>query len=175
MIFRFDDISANTDMNKTIAMADWLKSNFKEFVIWFCISPLCHKMDNERVFPQEIKPLSDHREFYKVSKCFVPECPDYVIKVNHGLIHVDNRLLSKEAQEINIIVGASLTRSKIYVPAFNHWNKDTEEICKEQGITLVKYEEGWKNLEYIKFDRNNSLWYIHSYQFTYNKFIELFK
>jgi len=85
-------------------------------------------------------------------------------------VHVDHRLLKKEAQELSILVSCSLSKSKIFVPPFNKWNKDTDEICEEHGIELVKFEDGWLCMEYNNFDVNHDLWYVHSREFTVESF-----
>jgi hypothetical protein len=63
---------------------------------------------------------------------------------------------------MSILTGSSLSESHIFVPPFNKWNKDTEEICEENKIWLVKFEHGWRCLEYEPFDEKHELWYLHA-------------
>ena len=93
-------------------------------------------------------------------------------RVSHGLIHVDHRLLSREAQEMSILTSCSLAKSKVFVPPFNKWNKDSEDICREHNIQLVKFEDGWLCMEYNDFNPDQELWYIHSREFTLDSFRE---
>jgi hypothetical protein len=172
MIFRFDDICKNTDMGKAIYMAEYLKNRFSDCEILFCISPIgCNIDKKEYVFPLEYLPYSDPNIFYDVDYCYVPKVLSYIKIANHGLIHVDHRLLSYGAQEMSILVGASLTKSKIFVPPFHHWDKNTDDICQKHGINLIKYEDGWYNLKYNKFDSSLYSWYLHSYEFTIDSFL----
>ena len=71
---------------------------------------------------------------------------------------------------MSIFVSCSLSQSMIFVPPFNKWNQDTEDICKEQGITLIKFEDGWLCMEYNDFDPNHDLWYVHSREFKLEEF-----
>jgi hypothetical protein len=172
MLFRFDDMCKNTDMRKATYMAEYLKNRFSGCEILFCISPIGNNVDKkENVFPLEYMPYSDPCIFYDVDYCYVPEFPKFISIANHGLIHVDHRLLSYGAQEMSILVAASLTKSNIFVPPFHHWNKDTEDICRKHGIDLIKYEDGWYNLKYSKFDSSLNNWYLHSYEFTIDSFL----
>jgi hypothetical protein len=176
-IFRFDDICINTDMGKANEMARMLRKKFPNCEILFCISPLVHPMEDyadpvtrERIFPKIMNAYSDFRRFYQVDKCGCPDIIPEVSRASHGLIHVDHRLLAKEAQEMSIMVSCSLSGSKVFVPPFNKWNKDTEDICEEHDITLVKFEDGWLCMEYNDFDETHDLWYVHSREFTLNGF-----
>ena len=176
--FRFDDICVNADMEKANSMAKILIEKFPGCEVLFCISPLVHDMSGttgvtrERIFPKIYNAYSDFRKFYNVDICEVPDIIPEVTKASHALIHVDHRLLSREAQEMSILVSCSLAKSKIFVPPFNKWNKDTEEICKEHNIELVKFEDGWLCMEYNDFNKNNYLWYVHSREFELDTFKE---
>lgn len=178
-IFRFDDVSINSDIAATNAMASFLIDKFPYCKIIFGISSMVHNIDEEkekeRVFPKILNAYSDFRKFYEVDAVGIPDVISHknIVLATHGLIHVDHRLLTKEAQEISIIVSQSLVKSKIFIPPFNHWNNDTDTICKEHGIQLIKFEEGWKSLEHNKYQHNekHNLWYLHARAFT----IETFK
>lgn len=175
-VFRFDDICVNADMEKANEMARILRKKFPTCEILFCISPLVHDMGDtsgvtsERIFPKIFNAYSDYRKFYEVDYCGCPEIIPEVSRASHGLVHVDHRLLSKEAQELSILVSCSLAKSKIFVPPFNKWNKDTEEICDEAGINLIKFEDGWLCMEYNSFDISHDLWYVHSREFELEEF-----
>jgi hypothetical protein len=174
--FRFDDININEDIQKTIRIADLIKSKIQNVRIIFCISPLVHDMaqasgkDKERIFPKILNAFSDYRVFYKVNKCGIPKFPNWIDRAGHGLVHVDHRLLNKEAQEMSILTSCSLAGASIFVPPFNKWNKHTEIICDQFNIELVKFEDGWRCCEYNAFNKEQDLWYLHAREFTYESF-----
>ena len=82
--------------------------------------------------------------------------------------------LPKSVQEISILISASLVKSKIFIPPFNKWNKDTEEICDEHGIELVKFEDGWLSMEHNNFSDIHNKWYLHAREFEYDDFVKWF-
>ena len=180
-IFRFDDINTNEDLEKTIKIARLIKDKVEDVNVLFCISPLVCDMSHEtgkhseRIFPKILNAYSDYRIFYKVDKCGIPTFPEWITRASHGLIHVDHRLLTKEAQEMSIITSCALAKSSIFVPPFNKWDKNTEEICEENKIELVKFEDGWLCCEYNKYDSNHNLWYLHAREFTLKGFTEWIK
>lgn len=167
MTFRFDDVCINADMVHINHIVELISEKFPDSEIIFAISPLVHDTGDQRVFDKVMNALSDYRKFYLVDKCGIPviNTPD-IKKATHGLIHVDHRLLSYETQEMSILISASLTGAKVFVPPFNKWNKYTESICKEHNIELIKFEDGWKCMEYEKFDKNHKLWYVHAREMT---------
>jgi hypothetical protein len=187
MIFRFDDVCINADMDLIHKMTDFIFNQFNDEdrhigVMWG-ISPLVHDMSHEtsvvnqqRIFPRIWNAHSDHRVFYTVSKAGIPECLDErVLLASHGLVHVDHRLLSKEAQEMSILVSSHLAgNAKYFIPPFNKWNTNTEAICDEHDIHLIKFEDGWKCMEYNTFDPKHGLWYLHAREFTYENFVKWF-
>ena len=91
------------------------------------------------------------------------------------MIHVDHRLLSRDAQEMSILISSSLVKSKIFIPPFNKWNKDTESICEENGIELVKFEDGWLCMEYNEYVEEQDKWYLHAREFMFENFKKWFK
>lgn len=180
-IFRFDDICVNTNMDNANSIADFIRKTFKNCELIFCISPLVHDLSmetgesKERIFPKILKAMSDHRCFYKVDTCGIPDIPPYVTRGSHGLVHVDHRLLNRSAQEMSILTSCSLAKTDIFVPPFNKWNKYTEEICEANNITLFKFEDGWLSMEHNPYDHNHYKWYLHSRAFTLEKMKNWFK
>jgi len=173
MIFRFDDISANTDMQKTNELAELIRSELKT-EIWYCISPLCNSSEknNGRIYPRYWNALSDCREYYKMDIAEIPQCPRFAKIANHGLVHIDHRLLDYDRQEMSIVISANLTNSCIFVPPFNKWNEDTIKICDSHGYELIKFEDGWRSAEYEPFDGSNDKWYLHPRNFTNESFLK---
>lgn len=181
MIFRFDDVCINADMNHIERMTDFLFSKFPDCEVIWAISPLVHDMtlesnlvSQQRIFPKILNAHSDFRVYYMVDKLGIPNINPKVTVAAHALIHVDHRLLDKSAQEMSILISCSLCKSKVFVPPFNKWNKDTESICIENGIKLVKFEEGWKSIEYNKYNPNHRLWYLHAREIKFENFTEWF-
>lgn len=178
-IFRIDDVSINSDPNKVKAMVSLLLKKYKNSSILIgisaLVSDLTHSNENqERVFPSIWKALSDYSVFYCVDKCGIPidllvdlqkEFKDKIITAGHGLIHVDHRLLSEEAQTMSIVASCSLAKSDVFIPPFNKWNAITEYICEKYKITLIKFESGWKHLSYNKVT-SPGLYYFHSHDFN---------
>lgn len=172
MIVRFDDVSTNTDMDNAEQLARFCQSMGAE-VMW-AISPLVHDIPEgespERVFPGMLKAFSDFRRFFGVTKMGVPRAPDGTLLASHGLVHVDHRLLCYEAQELSILVSCSLVAAPVFVPPFNKWNEATEEICLENGINLVKFEDGWRSCEHNERSPHQEKWYLHSRRWTLESF-----
>lgn len=176
MTFRFDDVCINADMDLIQRMTDWLFEKFPNCSVIYGVSPLVHRTGNQRVFPEILNAMSDHRNFYRVDQAGIPILMDErVILAGHGLVHVDHRLLSKEAQELSIVASCSLVGSDIFIPPFNKWNKDTEEVCSENAIQLIKFENGWFSMECNVFNPHWNKWYLHAREWTFEKFTEWFQ
>lgn len=183
MTFRFDDVCVNVPMQLHNRMVAYLLKKFDNPKIIFGVSPVVFDMgygfgkNNQRVFPSEIKALSDYTEFYKGSIAGVPKWENemYITPASHGLCHVDHRLLSYGAQEMSILISCALTKSKIFVPPFNKWNTDTELVCIRHRIELVKFEDGWKSMEYNKYDKEHELYYLHAREWTMDNFKKWFE
>lgn len=176
-IFRFDDVCINADLVLINEITDFLFSEIENCQVMWGISPLVHDMSNsecsitrQRIFPKIFNAHSDHRMFYNVQKARIPELRDDVLLAGHGLVHVDHRLLNKETQEMSILVSCSLAGANIFIPPFNKWNKNTEDICKEHDIELIKFEDGWLCVEYNDFDPGHNLWYLHGREFELEEF-----
>lgn len=175
MIFRIDDVSVNTDSAHLGAIIDTIRARLPESKIMIAVSPLVHDMshaplaDRERAFPRVLSAMSDHRAFYKVDLADDYVCDfhaDYIIRASHGLVHVDHRLLGREAQELSIVASCSLVDTKTFVPPFNKWNRDTESVCAEHGISLVKFEDDWRHVRFNDFDPQHERYYLHTHDTT---------
>jgi len=168
MIVRFDDISINTDLDAARAMTCFCQ-DMGAGVMW-AISPLVHDIPEGenpgRVFPGILKAYSNHTVFFCTEKCGTPSVPDGVIIAAHGIVHVDHRLLSEDAQKLSILTSCSLAGCSTFVPPFNKWNNDTEVICKKYDIQLVRFEEGWLSMEHNDCKPDHKRWYLHSRRWT---------
>lgn len=169
MLFRFDDISLNTDIEATNYMSAYLISRGHE--VWYAISLLCHEPDPDdppgRVYPRIFNAYSDIRWFLSPTKCGLPEgIIGGVEVVSHGLFHVDHRLLTREQQRISIAVACSILDTPVFVPPFNKWNRITEHLCEDRGIRLIKFEDGWRSAEHNPFLKECHKWYLHPRNWT---------
>lgn len=171
MTFRFDDVSCNSNMVLHHQMTDYLFERFPGCEIIWAISPIVHATQKEsgRVFPKVWNAMSDNRVHYRLNHtCNV--IPHPKVKVaTHGLIHCDHRLMDIGAQELSIILSASLTGANMFVPPFNKYSRITEEICAEQGIELVKWEDGWASMEHNEHNRDHQYWYLHAREWTMDR------
>lgn len=170
--FRFDDVSGNVDSNKFFNIIRLIREKFSDSEILVGISPFAHKNCGERVFPSILNAYSDYRKFYEVDIVTSVDAVANLTYASHGLIHIDHRHLCRQTQEMSILVSCSLTKSKIFIPPFNKWNADTESICAEHGIELIKWEDGWLSAEHNQFDPEHNLWYLHPYAWTVESFKE---
>jgi hypothetical protein len=176
--FRFDDISINTEIELLDLCTKEVKRKLPSFEIIYGINPLVFDMSGEnncdcqRPFPKILNAFSDHTEYYKIDFCEMPELPedDRIIKASHGLVHVDHRLMNFEAQELSIVTSCSLAKCRLFIPPFNKWNLDTLKVCEKHDLELVKFEDGWKCIEYNDFDKSHGLWYCHHREFTIESF-----
>jgi hypothetical protein len=181
-IFRFDDVCINADMKLINNMTDFMFKKFPSCIVLWGVSPLVHDMSNEksdiekqRIFPKILNAHSDFRNYYQVDLAGLPDLNPKATLAAHGLVHVDHRLLPKPAQEMSILISASLVKSKIFIPPFNKWNKDTQEICDEHGIELIKFEDGWLSMEHNNYNDVHDKWYLHAREFELDNFYKWFK
>lgn len=168
--FRFDDVCVNADLDHIDAITELLYCKFSGARILHCVSPMVHNGCGERVFPSILNAHSDFRKFYEVDNCRLPPRNPLAERASHGLIHVDHRLLDFAAQEMSILTSCSLAKARVFCPPFNKWNRHTEAICAEHGIELIKFEHGWKCVEYNNFDPSQKLWYLHAREFSFEWF-----
>ena len=188
-VLRIDDISINISQDRLDHLLRSARDKFADLTILLAVSPAVFDMKKrdeeggalERIFPSILNAFSDQRVFYQVEKIGIPEwLYDMSEKYNarlasHGLIHVDHRLLDFSAQELSILMSTSILSSKIFVPPFNKYNKNTIEICHENKIDLIKWEDGWRHLSYQKFKDDGAKYYMHLHDFPGNKIASLFE
>jgi hypothetical protein len=158
VIFRIDDVSVNTNQAKFEAIAETIRRYVPDGIILAAVSPMVHEMtttdEPERVFPRVLNAMSDHRKFFHVQRAGIPTFwSEHRINVaSHGLVHVDHRLLGREAQEMSIIMSCALLKTDIFVPPFNKYNQDTQSVCDDQGVRLVRFESGWEHVRFNAFN-----------------------
>ncbi len=176
MIFRIDDVSVNTDIPRLQGLLALINSIMPGEKIMLAVSPLVHHMprnlpalERERAFPRILSAMSDHRKFFEVKHLGMPitQSSPLIQIASHGLVHADHRLMGREAQELSIVTSCSLVGARVFVPPFNKWNAHTEEICDEHAIELVKFEDGWRHVNYNKFDPTHERYYCHTHDVTH--------
>lgn len=188
-IIRIDDISVNLDQQRLRKFLIQIKATYPKVKILLAISPAVFDMPNrddgsgqisERVFPSILNAHSDHKVFYKIERVGIPKwLPDITsefdcLLASHGLIHVDHRLLPVGAQEMSIVTSLSLINANIFVPPFNKYNKDTESVCSENNVDLIKWEDGWIHLGYQPFSDDGRNYYVHLHDYPGEKLFAIF-
>lgn len=165
-VFRFDDVCINADYGHIIAITQLLCNAFPNSRVIHAISPIVYDTGDQRVFPKILNAYSDPIVYNFGTKIGIPEIDPLVERASHGLIHVDHRLLTKEAQDMSITVSLAITKSNIFVPPFNKYNQDTEDICNKRGVELIRFEDGWRCMEYEPYNEETKLWYLHARELT---------
>lgn len=180
--FRIDDISINTPLLKLTQMIVFLRKRTKNPLIILGVSPLVHavpcphELSSERVFPAILNAFPNHLPFLKPTKLGIPAVADFgATLASHGLVHVDHRLLSLGAQQLSIVVSCSLLNTSLFIPPFNKYNSDTEEVCHTHGIQLMRADPmEWTHLAYLSFRPGLQNYYFHTHDFTFEDFKEKF-
>jgi len=172
-----------------------------------CVFDMSAETDSwqrERIFPKILNAHSDQTVFYSPERVGIPkidvinshiftktvnrfESAVNAMFCGHGMFHIDHRLISYEAQEINIMASHSIVMSACkvrqcnyvpkFIPPFNKFNDDTGKICRDNNIELVEWsEEKWKHLVYLNAPIDSSAldgFYFHTHDFSAkNQFIE---
>jgi len=174
-VIRIDDISIQTDPQRLSRFLNNLKTKHSETQILLAVSvgiiDTPETVDSERVFPPILNAMSDYRNFFRLTQIGIPSWLPQIVNEfgcqlgSHGLIHVDHRLMGKEAQELSIVTSTSVLKTDIFVPPFNKYNKDTIDVCAEHEISPVIWENGWKHLGYQEFKGDVGKYYLHMHDF----------
>jgi hypothetical protein len=186
MTFRFDDCSINTDVEKLKAIIRVIEKQVFDVEIILAVSPIVfsgYQLGgvSERVHPTELTAQSFLEPYYRGMDCGIPHAilalankPGHRHTAGHGLMHVDHRLLGRKSQEMSIIGSCSLAQAKIFVPPYNKWNVHTDDICRANGLELVKWEHGWKHVLYKPFEPSHQRYYLHPFDTTPEKITNWF-
>lgn len=174
MIFRNDDVSANTDLKKLGRMYGHLMAEFPDCEIINGVSLFAKDSEDEALYPE--LPLKHHSLdwFYDVDK-FI-NLKDLVNLqggiASHGLLHVDHSKLTAQAQAMSILTSCRFLDTKRFIPPFNCINEDTKRICNANGIELIGNlgEVEWRSLESLDFDPSHKHWYFHSWRVPVDEF-----
>lgn len=176
IIFRNDDVNPNTDFKELEKIYETIFEHFPEIRIIQAITPFSYSkgIKGQGEIYQDGVPFKDNPPnwFYYVNKCVTnfPKTGVFALveSASHGLLHVDHSRIHRDAQEMSIITSCEILGVKVFIPPFNRWNEDTEDICRKNGITLIKSHK-WKSLEFEEFDPEHRLWYFHSWRWTHKK------
>ena len=170
---RIDDISPNTnflDLKEqihalTMALGD------PEFICGLTV--FSKETDEGSVYPGAPFRKNQLPFFYDINRAlslarirslYMPEDSF----ASHGLIHVDHKLLSYDAQEMSIVSSCKYLKAKRFIPPFNSYNHNTLSICKKNAIEPVINTETvkWKSLEFHDYDASHEYWYYHPWRFA---------
>jgi hypothetical protein len=174
IIFRNDDVNPSSNFEEIKEIYERIRINFPKAEIWSGINIFSKSNDIGSVYPD--LPLANKMlsYFYGVDSLFDRDKLNKLHTItSHGLIHFNHSKLSKDAQELSIVMSCNLLKTKIFIPPFNQFNEDTKFICNFNRIRLVMPTDGWKSLEKEKFNSEHKLWFFHSWRFTPDAFRKL--
>lgn len=176
IIFRNDDVSGTTDIQRMLSCYDVIRSVFPESQILSAVSILSKGNPIGSVYPGVPFKNNPQKWFYDVDRGFdfdFLSCMESSKVVSHGMLHFDHSKASYDTQEMSILTSCNLLKTNIFVPPFNKFNLDTEIICKENNIFLVGKDEKWLSLETNKFNPEHKHWYFHSWRIGADKMKEI--
>lgn len=185
MIFRFDDVSINTDQMKLREMVSVIRGNEPKAQVLLAFSPIVFSRlqlgprHEERVHPSRLTAMSSLTPYYQGHDCGIAggiqklfwDDPG-ILFAGHGLVHVDHRLLSAMAQEMSILVSANLARGMRkqplwFVPPYNKWDVNTQIICQTHGVEFARFEDGWEHMLYNNYDADRcQRYYMHPFDMS---------
>lgn len=176
MIFRNDDVCANTTNLKMQEIYGVIKDLFPYAEIMTCASIYCVRnpvyAGSGALYPD--LPLKDksNEYLYTVNAHIIDDGRLTNTVASHGLFHVKHGDLPEEAQKMSIIGSCSYLRTKKFVAPFNSYNEITQKVCDDNGIELITAKYDWKSLEHNDFDSNHKYWYFHSWRWDIKDFKE---
>jgi hypothetical protein len=182
VLFRFDDISVNTNMDRLWSQIELIRKHTNAQVM-LCVSPIVFSQEQlgeaykQRVHDPHLTAQSSLTAYYKGEQCGLPNLPNepWIIRAAHGLLHVDHRLLGRKSQEMSILASCALAKARVFCGPYNHFDATTEDICRANGIELVKFEDGWLHVLYNEFDPRHQRYYVHPYDMTVQQLEAWFK
>lgn len=152
-------------------MYEAVKEKFPQAEFWSVVSLLSQKNFEGSVYPGA--PFKNReRDFFYTVDTFNAGFYWPGKTVSHGLIHADHSALQYDAQEMSIMTSCRYLGSDTFVPPFNRYNETTEAVCRVNKINLIRYEDGWRNLDHEDFDPSHRLWYFHPWRHTPESFKE---
>lgn len=169
LTFRVDDVSANTDIKKLYDMVAFLREKFPACRVVFAVTVFSKANMEGSVYPGAPFKDNPHHFFYDVDQIYMKK-QNGIDVASHGLVHGDHSRLDYDAQEMSILMSCKLLKTDIFVPPFNRWNSTTEDVCRNNNLSLWKIDHGWRSLEHNKFEADYNLWYFHPWRYTLEEF-----
>lgn len=171
IIFRNDDVTANTNRKKLSEIYGAIHSIFPSAEIWSCITIFCGSNTLGSVYPNPPFKSNPTNWFYKNADSVMYEYRHPLYKVaSHGLYHIDHSKSPRETQEMSILGSCALLKTNRFVPPFNKYNQDTLDICFDNDIKIDV--DGWLSLEHNDFNQYHNKWYFHSWVWSADKLKE---
>lgn len=172
LIFRCDDVSANTNFVKLYQMYDVIEKKFPQARIISCISLFSKRSAAESIYPETPFRSKSLDYFYNVDNFLAREGNTYLKEIaSHGLIHLDHADLPYDMQELSIVVSCNFLKTKMFVAPFSTYNQDTIKICVANDIILLDQNE-WKAMEFNQLDLSFPRWCFHAWNYTIEEFKE---
>lgn len=180
IIIRNDDVNPNTDYKELMEMYDIILESVPDAEIWTVWSPVCKQVKgSSHLYPKDDYPLKQQPLdffFKNANRLGLPlDGGRYGKIASHGMLHFSHKNMPKDAQKMSIVTSCVLLNTKIFVPPFSEYDANTEAVCSDYGIRLVKCADGWKSLESEPFNPDHPLWFFHSWRYTPETFREIFK
>lgn len=176
LIFRNDDVSGNSDFETILDIYSYIREmyGYEDVEIYSCVNLLSERNTEGSVYKDVPFKNKKATFLYKktndiMNRQILQSIGRMSIIVSHGLYHVDHSAIGYDAQTMSIVGSCRLLNTNIFVPPFNRFNEDTEQICKQNKIELVK-PGGWLSMEFNKFTPTHAKWYFHSWRYDLRKF-----
>ena len=170
MIFRNDDVSPATSFHFLMVIYKMIEKYRPDAEIWSCMNMFSRSNNIGSVYPDLPLKTKQLKYFYNVDQIWSGNTAGLKKVVSHGLIHADHTYLDYGAKKMSIITSCKLLKTDIFVPPFNKYDEEMDDICKKIGVRMVKPSDGWRSLETEDFDPTHELWFFHSWRFTLSEF-----
>ncbi len=171
IIFRNDDVSANTNYYQMQEIYSVIKDNFSPDVeIITGVSVYCKRNNTGALYPDLPLKNKTNEYLYDVDAHVIDDGRLTNTIASHGLFHVKHSELLEDAQKMSIISSCKYLKTNKFIAPFNYYNNITEKICFENGIDLINSKYEWKSLEHNDFDSSHKYWYFHGWRFNKDTF-----
>ena len=169
IIFRNDDVSMASNVWDVHDMYKTINNKLPDAEIWSAVT-VFSKGRSGPVNPKLMYSQSKDNPFdffYDVDSVWRYK-RGFGKLVSHGLFHVDHSRLDFKSAEMSILGSCKFLETDIFIPPYGRVNDAVIDVCKKHGIKLeLGYPlDGWKSLEFNKFDPTHEKWYFHSWRYT---------
>jgi len=167
LILRNDDVTMSSNLDDILKMYAIIREKLPNAEIRSSVT-VFSKGNQGHVYPIEPMKHMPLSYLYDVDRAWVnyPNLGDKI--VSHGLFHIDHTKLSYSAMEMSIVCSCRYLHTSAFTPPYGYENDMMNTICKLHNIKLEhSYPlDGWKSIEFNKFDEKHENWYFHSWRFT---------